>query len=1098
MKNGLITKISQLGQLLKFSEILFGLMFWLMAVSSIWLMMFLIDNMLALPSGLRLPMAIAGTAFMSIMFFKRIFIPANRKRSIERTAVALEDKFNIKNNILINSCQLSQREFTGESKKFVDVTIKSSESVITDRKFFESEDVRKITKWAIGVTAALILWVVYIFMFPNFAVNALNRYIEPMKDVPPASSIKMTIFPGNDIKLLEGDTLKINCRFDSAKNDPNEQTKLSADLNPRLIWKSGKEYVPPVQSEGQLVNMKPSPKSVSSFEHRFSNIKRTFSFRVFGAGTYSRSTKVTVIPRPKIIKSLFEIRTPAYTGGKRMITPGPPSLLSCLPESNIKIKIELDNPVDSMFWQVGKSQASFKGNGKVWSLEGLVSSPGLYHVKITEKGSEKTVQLSDGAVSIIKDEVPEIEFLTKDRNRLVNPGTDLELNIQGVDDYGIKSISVTCRTINQQVKDARVLKRWDYLGPPGKTGPITESFKTVLDSSNFPPGNTYLFQTVCQDFSPRQNVGSSKPLIIRIKSIEEVNISRSDPLANAVDLLKSTIKQQKKANGIANNIKIHLDEILKKKHIDNHAAAILKQQNFALNEGTKTIAEFKKFPTGKPYVQTLTSLVNGEMKLVLNDINELKQVKRSKANIASITKRQKYILRELVLLLGNVIEDSKANSEAKKKTEESDAEAEEDEGLAQDLAKSIKNDLENYVKDQNKILEISKKLRDKNPEDLTDKEEEIIGALAREQSKWAKLFEEKLTDFSKLPGQDFSDSSIAQEFNEVYQEVKLAAKSLYEKKMDIAVPLEQSGIESAEKLVHNLEKWLPDTPDYQKWSMEDPKTPLDIPLAELPDEMEDIIGELMDNEEEMTEDVEDVTSQWMDSLDKGAGWDAADGPISNMSAKGVTGNRLPNQNEVGGRSGEGRSGRSHGQMVEATADGKGGRQTPTRLTPSPFESGSVKDKSKEATGGATGGGKLSGFTGEGLRGPTPPKMKQTMARLAGNQSKIRQQAERMAVKLTAHNLPSGDLESAIIQMKDFEKAAKQGNAQGIRKSYNRIMDYLKQSDASMKTSSRLRREKIKLPKHAQNDIMKSLREGIPKGYETMIGEYFKALAGEKN
>ena len=68
----------------------------------------------------------------------------------------------------------------------------------------------------------------------------------------------------------------------------------------------------------------------------------------------------------------------------------------------------------------------------------------------------------------------------------------------------------------------------------------------------------------------------------------------------------------------------------------------------------------------------------------------------------------------------------------------------------------------------------------------------------------------------------------------------------------------------------------------------------------------------------------------MDSLDKGAGWGAADGPISNMSARGVTGNTLPNNMEISGRSGEGRSGRSSGQMVEATAEGKGGRKTPSR------------------------------------------------------------------------------------------------------------------------------------------------------------------------
>lgn len=1095
MKTSLIDKVSQLGKLLKFSEIFFGIMFWLLSILCIWLLLFLVDNLLALPSGLRLPIAIAGTAFMTILFFKRICIPVKRKRSIERTAVVLEEKFKIPDNILINSCQLSRQEFSEESQRFVDMTIKSSESMITGKKFFERKDVQRILKWITGVLAILILWLLYIALFPNYATNALNRFVLPMRDIPPASSVILTILPKDDIKIFEGDDLKINCNFDSI-NSKISPAKQAADLNPTLVWKTGKNYIPAVQTEGQRVNMKPIPKSTASFEHHFSNVKRNFAFRVFGGGTYSHSIKVSVIPRPKITKSQFKIIPPAYTGGTLQTTPGPNSLLSCLPDSDVTIDIELDNPVDSMTWKVGKSRAQFKGKDRNWSLEGLVSVAGQYQVEILERGSGKHVPLADGSISIIKDNSPEVEFLTEDRNRLVNPGSQLAFEIEGTDDFGIMSMTLTCRTVDQQAQDAKELKRWDFLGPPGKKGPIKEAFKAVLDPANFHPGNTYLFQANCRDFAPQQHLGTSKPLIIRIKSIEEVNMSQSDPLANAVKLLKDLIKQQKKANGIADNVKIHLDEILKKKHIAQHAYSIKKQQTYAFTSGRRTISEFNKFISGKAYVRTLQSLVNGEMKLVINDTNDLKQPKKAKANIASITKRQKYILQELVLLLGQVMEDSKDKNEPRAKKDDSEVEAEEDEGITEDFAKSIKNDLEDYVKDQKKILDISKQLRDKDPEDLTDEEEEILGDLAREQSKWAKLFEEKLTDFSKLPDQDFSDGSIAQEFNEVFQEVKLAEKSLYEKKMDIAVPKEQAGVESAEELIHNLEKWLPDNPDNQKWSMEDPETPLDIPLAELPDELEDIVGELMDSEEDMTEDVEDVTSQWMDSLDKGAGWDAADGPISNMSAKGVTGNRLPNQNEVGGRAGEGRSGRSHGQMVEATADGKGGRQTPTRLTPSPFETGSVEDKSKEATGGSTGGGKLSGFTDEGLRGPVPPEMRQTMTRLAGNQSKIRQQAERMAVKLAAHNLPSGDLESAIIQMKDFEKAAQKGNAQGIRKSYARIMDYLKQSDSSFKTAAKVRKERSKLSKKARNDIMKSLKEGIPKGYEDMIGEYFKVLAGE--
>jgi hypothetical protein len=1107
MKNRLITKISKFGSYLKFSEILFGVMYWLLSVLTILFVMFMIDNLLALPSGLRLPLSIAGIIFMSLLFFKRIFIPVKKKRSIERTALALEDKFKIPDNILINSCQLSQKEFSGATKSIVDKTINSSESMISNKKFFEKKEVKRLMKWLGGVAAAVILWLLYIVFFPHYAVNALNRYILPMKDLPPASSISLTILPEDNVVIFEGDNVKVNCSFDSlparsisrsagVELEQQREKQYTTNFNPSIVWKEGKEHIPPVQNAGKPINMKPIPETTSSFVHLFSNVKRTFSFRVFGGGTYSKSIMVSVIPRPKITKSRFAVKPPDYTAGQIENKPGPPASLHCLPESNVKINIELDNPVQSLSWQVGNSTTAFKGAGKLWSLEGLVAVPGQYMVEMLERKSSKKIQLCEGEIAIIKDTPPEIDFLTDNRNRLVNPGTKLLLDIQATDDYGIRNIAVTYRTVDQQNSDAENLRSWDYLGPPGKPGPIKETFKIILEPSIFLPGNTYLFQAACRDFSPVLHFGASKPLIVRIKSIGEVGVSKSDPLSLAVNLLKETIKQQIKANAIADNVKIYIDDILQKKSISKHAATMKQQQKYAFEAGRKTIKEFKKSPYGKSYVGEMTSLVEGEMMLVLNDIADLRQPKKAKKNMTPITKRQKYIIKELILLLGEIAEKSKHNTAPVKK-DEGIVEAEEDDGIAESMAKSMKNDLEDYVKDQKKILDISKQLRDKDPEDLTDEEEDILGELAREQSKWAKLFEEKLTDWSKLADQDFSDGSIAQEFNEVFQEVKLAEKSLYEKKVDIAVPHEQSGIESAEKLIHNLEKWLPDTPDYQKWSMEDPENPLDLPLAELPDELEDIFGELMDSEEEMTEDVEDVTSQWMDSLDKGAGWDAADGPISNMSAKGVTGNRLPNKNEVGGRSGEGRTGRSNGQMVEATAQGKKGRQTPTRLTPSPFETGSIEDTSKEATGGSTGGGKLSGFTDEGLRGPVPPAIKQQMARLAGNQSKIRQQAEQMALRLSAHNLPSGDLESAIIQMKDFENAAKQANGQAIKKTYSKILDHLKQADNSIKRESALRKERIKLPKRARNDIMKSLRHGIPKGYEGMIGEYFKALASEK-
>ena len=501
---------------------------------------------------------------------------------------------------------------------------------------------------------------------------------------------------------------------------------------------------------------------------------------------------------------------------------------------------------------------------------------------------------------------------------------------------------------------------------------------------------------------------------------------------------------------------------------------------------------FDAQPEGKIFSAPLSPLVYTDMMGVQTDLRGLPATRKTDLpiQVAGIESRQEQILARLLSLLGQI-----ADARAEKLKPVADGKDDKQPPVTpEERKKELLDDVKNFVADQERILEKSRTLADKGPEDLTQEQKDILGELSREEDKWAKFLEEKLTDFSKLPSQDFADSSLAQELNSVYQEVQPAADALTRKNVELAVPKEQSGLENAQSLENNLEKWLPDTADHTKWNMEEPDAPTDVALAELPKELEDIVGELLDKEDAMTPDVEDVTSSWMDSLDKGAGWGAGDGPISDMSAKGVTGNQLPNQNEVGGRSGEGRTGRSHGQMVSDTAEGKGGRETPTRLDPEPFEQGSVKDSDKSDQGGATGGGKLSGFAGEGLRGPTAPGSNQKMPRLAEQQAKIRQQAEALALQLRRYHLSSGALETSVNAMNQLEQTARKNDGLGVRRAFNQAVSALGEAKKTVDQQVTVRREQDKLPPWMREEIRTGVQDGIPKGYEEMAGEYFRVLA----
>ena len=417
-------------------------------------------------------------------------------------------------------------------------------------------------------------------------------------------------------------------------------------------------------------------------------------------------------------------------------------------------------------------------------------------------------------------------------------------------------------------------------------------------------------------------------------------------------------------------------------------------------------------------------------------------------------------------------------------------------GRRTEALEKLRRDLEKFVEEQKNVIGTSEKLVGKRVDDFTQEELDRLEDLARTEEKWAGVIAAGASALAKLASQDLSDSTLVDELIEASSEVDAAADALSRREVEIAVPLEQSGLELAEELTTNIERWLSDVPDKIKWSMEDPVADVEVPLADLPKELEDLVGELIDSEETLTEDVEDVTSGWIDSLDKGAGWTVADGPISNMSAKGITGNLLPNQHEIGGRSGEGRSGRSHGQIVEKEATGKGGRPTPTRVTPDAFEQGTVKDTGKDPTGGATGGGKLAGAAPEGLRGPVSPDVAERLRRLGAQQSRIRTRAERALKRLRTLRFTATGLERAVAVMRALERELKEGRPENIARLHDRTLRTLRHAEASIASRSGLRCEPSgAFPEEIARGMADPGAEPVPGAYEDLIREYFEKLSG---
>ena len=229
-------------------------------------------------------------------------------------------------------------------------------------------------------------------------------------------------------------------------------------------------------------------------------------------------------------------------------------------------------------------------------------------------------------------------------------------------------------------------------------------------------------------------------------------------------------------------------------------------------------------------------------------------------------------------------------------------------------------------------------------------------------------------------------------------------------------------------------------------------------------------------------------------MNKGLGWGAMDGPISDMSAQGVTGNTMPKNDEIQGRSGSGREGRASGEMVGATATDKGGRRTPTRLTGDSFSSGHIKDSSKQPPGGATGGGKASGYGGSGLEGPAPLGMQKDIKRMAGIQAQLLNQTDRLRIQLRAAGFNNFKLIESAVLMQDARKAM---NAYH----YHTALLYQKLAAQSLNTAkvinkaeSRLTLDNSTVGHKTLHKLSDSMLGAMPKGYANPVKAYFEKLS----
>lgn len=1000
------------------------------------------------------------------------------------------------NNGLTNGLLLANRADLSDSIWLPQI-FKEIADTAARRPLGEAVKMGELRPPALRLAALLVPMVVMTLFLPHQFAHGWQQLFHPESFVPKIGAAQIIDVQPGDVTLIAGEPLEISVTAKCPPTAAGAPAKLIFDRLP----KADASFAGPTPTNAQLSPVaRQGATDVVGFSYRIDHLDTPLRYRVEVAGTQSGWFTATLVKRVKLVSLTLNITPPSYTGlPERALTLAADDLaktpLTLVQGSVVQAAARVDVPVGGAMLQTDQSAPTPMKAGsdqRQFAATFTIMDEMPLAVLLTDGMKQIIARLPEDPLIIhcLRDTPPVIDMRWPTQDVTVAPQAELNLAAMLRDDYGI----VSARVLLATAADAPLTAVHEEQFAPGAGVKKPQPFNFVIpvESALRMDGNLLRVQIEATDNRALPDLGpqtSRSPIFqVRFQDPAELAKQQQQQIDQLRDRLNALLKQQRELH--EKTLPLLVTTAAQFQTAAARLATIHDGQRALQTALGATAQTFPFRPDDRIVQKTLFMLaVNPAQEAVdFSASLQIEPLPPARARLKSdLEARQRLIISTLESLLAVL------NTAAHPATQP--AEHPHDDLLSRaDAFKKLDDALKKFMEQQQRVLDQTASLAKKPVDQWDDNDRKKLDGLKMAQENLDAFMQQAVSDFSKNSDQDMANSSMLKDLMQVYSEVTMARDALSKQAAEIAVADEDMGLESAKELSSNIEKWLGNSPDRTKWTQEDPTGKTDTPMPELPKELEDMVGQLLEHEEDLFDQVEDANANWADSGDKALGMEAADGPIADMSAKGVTGNTLPNNNEMNGRSGEGRQGKSQGEFVGDTAVGKGGRRTPTRLDPTPFAQGQVKDQSTDPGGGATGGGKLSGQGGQGLEGPVPPKVKEEMQRLAQKQAELRNTAERLNLQYHLSRYDNFKLAESIALMRRVESdldANRYVNAMRLRDvtlddlSTSRMMlggELHVQQDTTPRTSQKLQAQ--------INDAMKG---ELPPAWSDVLKAYYQKL-----
>ncbi|MDR2850411.1 MAG: hypothetical protein LBW77_07750, partial [Verrucomicrobiota bacterium] len=388
--------------------------------------------------------------------------------------------------------------------------------------------------------------------------------------------------------------------------------------------------------------------------------------------------------------------------------------------------------------------------------------------------------------------------------------------------------------------------------------------------------------------------------------------------------------------------------------------------------------------------------------------------------------------------------------------------------------------------------------------DKTEKiSEDLLEEIAELKANMAQAMLKVATDLQSMPELDAVNELVTDTF-QTYEEMKQVEGSGTNAVVETGLQKEDFLLDLLTKTgqkADEMEMWLVSQSDNVKRNTENlDKEELKAPIGQvtMPEELQDIIGDLLDSEEEQQKNADDsVTNQGDANPD--SGWGISEGEFVDYNASGKSGNDRPDHKDQDGRSQVGRQGMADGEVMARSGKiNEGDNNLDKRRTQDSNQSGDVEEEG-HSDAVATGGGKNSGYSQdkgmEGGEGATRRDTKVDADNAESTRAQLTRNAEAVYAQAQLNNLRTYDLKKYIAFSKQIDLLQKQNASpaaiaelhkkamQALTTTYTSLENGISNSDMGAAANTGT----------AGDDAVAASPDEAPAEYRELVSDYFKAI-----